>query len=90
MSVNKVIRALRGGIDIVELHNHMLNVQPRPFTCTSGPPATAHTSPRPSAQHSTSPTSSSPPPDAPTQSMSKSIVNSMTTRRDAGGRLWAV
>ncbi|MGW3497992.1 DUF1259 domain-containing protein [Streptomyces sp. NPDC001020] len=30
--VNKVIRALRrGGIDIVELHNHMLNEQPRLF-----------------------------------------------------------
>ncbi|OIJ92705.1 DUF1259 domain-containing protein [Streptomyces colonosanans] len=30
--VNKVIRALRrGGIDIVELHNHMLNDQPRLF-----------------------------------------------------------
>ncbi|GAA3794629.1 DUF1259 domain-containing protein [Streptomyces chiangmaiensis] len=30
--VNKVIRALRsGGIDVVELHNHMLNDQPRLF-----------------------------------------------------------
>ncbi|MFD4975838.1 DUF1259 domain-containing protein, partial [Streptomyces sp. NPDC058424] len=30
--VNKVIRALRrGGIDIVEIHNHMLNDQPRLF-----------------------------------------------------------
>jgi biotin operon repressor len=30
--VNKVIRALRrGGIDIVEVHNHMLNDQPRLF-----------------------------------------------------------
>ncbi len=30
--MNKVIRALRrGGIDIVELHNHMLDDQPRLF-----------------------------------------------------------
>ncbi|WP_405880671.1 DUF1259 domain-containing protein [Streptomyces sp. NBC_01136] len=65
--VQRVIQALRkGNIDIVELHNHALNDQPRLFCMhfwATADGVTLATALRPPW---TPPTSSRPPPDAPT------------------------